>query len=118
MDTQAENVKKQIAKAFALIRYPGDRHIAYHQNCPECDRIRDDFRGQTPATLAKDTIEWHFDSLPLLSDKAFQYFLPAYLFQALNDAQSGVTEMLLYALDSTDKQRVKLFNEDQKQAIL
>ncbi|MBW3635626.1 MAG: hypothetical protein KY445_04050 [Armatimonadetes bacterium] len=117
MEAQSEKIKNQITEAFAQVRYPGDKHIAYHQDCLECDRVRADFRGQSPTTLEKDVIEWHHDSLPLLSPKAYHFFLPAYLFQALDDAHSGVTEMLLYSLDSTEKKRLKLFNKDQKEAI-
>ena len=31
VETRAEEIKNQILKALANVRYPGDKHIAYHQ---------------------------------------------------------------------------------------
>jgi len=40
-------VPESIESAFADVPYPGDDRIADHNNCAECDDVREHFRGAT-----------------------------------------------------------------------
>ena len=113
---QKEEIRNKIKSAFSQVQYPGDKHIAYHQ-CDECERVRGDFRGQSPASLKNEIIEYHYDSIPLFAPKAYQFFLPVYLYYALDNFDSDVTQFLLFNLGSNNEERLKLFSLEQKQAV-
>lgn len=77
-------LKKAIIETFADATAPEEKDIAPH-GCEECQRIRNDLKGQHWQTLPDDILEYHYDSLPLLGPRAFCFFLPAYLLAALKE---------------------------------
>ena len=90
----------RIVAAFRTDAPPPERVVVH--DCDECDRVETDFADELWTDLSLEVIQYHHDSLPLLSPEAFAYYLPAYLSFAANDPHSGVGEMLLYALGPSD----------------
>ena len=62
-------VQESIESAFADVPYPGDDRIAEHQNCPECDDVREHFRGATWRGHTVVELQQYQSVLPL-SDSA------------------------------------------------
>lgn len=76
-------VRESIESAFADVLYPGDDHIADHQDCPECDDVRQHFRGATWRGHTVAELQQYQSVLPLFTPAALQYFLPAYMLVSL-----------------------------------
>jgi hypothetical protein len=72
-----------IEAAFADVAYPGDDHIADHQDCPECDDIRAFFRGKLWRDLRLPELHGFHAALSLFTPQALQYFLPGYMLASL-----------------------------------
>lgn len=70
---------------FAGVPYPGDERIAYSPSAWECDELNADFRGQHWKSVPRDVLRQHSDDLALFSLDGFRFYLPAYLFAALDD---------------------------------
>jgi hypothetical protein len=116
------SIRESIAEAFKDVPYPGDDQIALHE-CAECRQIREDFRGQTPQGLTEAVLERCFDSLPLISPAAFHYFVPAYMFHALDHPDSVVALFACLSLgqsgiDGFYLERFRLFNSQQREATI
>ena len=115
-------LREMIVAAFGEVPYPGDDSIALHE-CAECQDIRRDFQGQSPWTIAPSVLERRYDSQPLLSPQALQYFLPAYMIYALDHPDSEISRFTGYTLapadyDDHDRQRFRLFTTAQKASII
>ena len=115
-------LREMIATAFGQVPYPGNDAIALHE-CLECQDIRRDFRRQSPWTIEASVLERRYDSQPLLSPQAFQYFLPAYMIYALGHLNSLVAQFTQYSLAPTDfddwhRQRFSRFTTSQKASII
>jgi len=89
-----------IEEAFATSGYPGDDHIAHHQNYNPSDgwNCAEVFRGKAwqdvePAALIKCAI-------PFLTPEAFRYFLPAYMLgKLLHPTEADVAgDFIVYSL--------------------
>lgn len=118
-----------IFDAFADVPHPG-RNIA-PCGCWECSEVEKDFQDAVSAsswqTLATSIIERHFSVLALLSPRAFNSFLPAFLVYALqNYNASDVWEWTIYTLtpgkesdNSSEwwRERLHLFTEEQMNVI-
>jgi len=117
-----EELLALIAKAFADVERPGKDEITAHE-CGECDEVREDFGHYTREAIPQKRLEYHASALPLLTAKAVQYFLPAYMAYSVNHLESGVTEYTLYHLSPSDwgtpfwVERFGVFNSAQKAAI-
>lgn len=85
MASNRDEVKAEIEKAFADVPYPGDDRIAYSTTAFECPEINADFRGKHWKEVPREVLQYHHDDLPLFSSAGCQYYLPAYLFAALDD---------------------------------
>ena len=68
---------EQIGKAFADAARPADHALVCHE-CEECNALQDGLRGRSPGELSDEWVERSFDQLPLMSDDAKRYYLPAY----------------------------------------
>lgn len=88
---------QQIREAFAGAVRPADDALVPH-HCHECDTLRGDLCGRTPDELTDDWVERSFDQLPLMSDSAKRYYLSAYLRVAARDAESTVTQFVVFSL--------------------
>ena len=110
-------------EAFKEAPRPAREEITNHRCC-ECDRIRDDFAQYSVTDVPESVIEYHQDSIPLLSPKAFRYFLPRYVQVSCENRESDVTDMLLFNLSPDDPDsefwscRCDDFTESEKQAII
>ena len=76
-------VQESIESAFADVQYPGDDNIATHQDCPECEDVRQHFRGSTWHGHTVAELQQYQSVLPLFTPAAFRYFLPAYMLVSL-----------------------------------
>ena len=92
----ADTLIRRIDAAFSEASYPQGNFICHE--CDECFELYDDIKGCTPAELSDRWIEQSFDKLPLLSDEAKRYYLPAYFRVSVHKPDSLVTQFLLYTL--------------------
>src|SRR5213593_3041622 len=76
-------VQESIESAFADVPYPGDDRIADHKDCPECDDVREHFRGVTWRGHTVAELQQYQSALPLFTPAALQYFLPAFMLVSL-----------------------------------
>lgn len=123
-------VRESIESAFADVPYPGDDRIADHQDCPECDDVRQHFRGATWCGHTVAELQQYQSVLPLFTPAALQYFLPAYMLVSL-DAWSeadmipfSILQMCLPPRSDTDAglhryhdERFSIFTPSQRAAI-
>jgi hypothetical protein len=101
----------------AFTKVPRPEHIIAHE-CDECFKLRDDLQDKQPRQIPDAWIERNFDKLPLLTDEAKQFFLPAYLRVGALAPNSLVSEFVLYTLaDDFRFQPVDGYSLEQKQAI-
>lgn len=97
MDREA--LKLEVLAAFKNVAKPSREEIAPHQ-CLECDELRvalEPYESTNIPHEVLDTCRW---DMPLLSDDAKQYFLPAWLIRSIDEPRSDYTGALLFALDS------------------
>lgn len=78
-------VLESIELAFADVPYPGDDKIAEHKDCPECDDIREHFRGSTWRGHTVDELQQYQSALSLFTPEALLYFLPAFMLVSLGE---------------------------------
>ena len=100
-------VQPQIAELGAAITLwfpqepvPATNEIIEHQ-CAECSQLRDDFAGLRWSDVPRETIDTHFNDLPLFSPVAHRYYIPAYLQRALDpsgDNWHTALDFVIYAL--------------------
>ena len=93
-----ESLKLEVMAAFKSVTKPSLEDIAPHQ-CLECDELRvalDPYESLNIPTEVLDKCRW---DMPLLSDDAKQYFLPAWLLRSIDEPRSDYTSALLFALD-------------------
>src|SRR5437660_639059 len=58
--------------------------------CEEHERVRQDFSGKRWQEVPTQAlIEYHFDTMPLLSDDALRHFLPAFLIASIQPEATG-----------------------------
>lgn len=107
----------QIRAAFATVGRPSWDNIVCH-DCRECYDLRDGLLGFPSAELPDTWFDWNWDQLPLLSDEAKRYYLPAYLCFALRQPKSLAAEFVLYALGSDHRwQPPGGYSEAQRQVV-
>ncbi|HEX8903970.1 MAG TPA: DUF6714 family protein [Longimicrobiaceae bacterium] len=95
---QIAAVRAAVLAAFDGVPLPPGSEIALHP-CDEYAGIRAAFAGQDWRAMPPALIEAHALALPLLSPRAYPYFLGAYLLYALDHFElSGPTEYLVYNL--------------------
>lgn len=87
-----------VESSFPQTQSPPDKCTTC--GCSECCNLDVAFRGREWNEIPDSVIEYEHGSLPLLSDEAFRYFLPAYLHRSIRDDadKTAVPEFLLYAL--------------------
>ena len=96
---------------------PAPDNIVCH-DCQECAALVSDVRGRSPAELSDAWVEKSFDQLPLFSDDAKRYYLPAFLCVAAVRPDSVVAQFVLYSLsDDFRMQPSGGYSERQKQAF-
>ena len=85
--------------AFSSAPRPAAEEITSHRCC-ECDRVRDDFARYSVREVPDDVLSYHGDSIPLLTPKAFRYFMPRYIQFTFEHPDTNATDNLLFNLVS------------------
>ena len=99
LEMDQDALKDEIRAAFRHVDKPDALQIAPHE-CAECDELRNDLHPYDSASVPDAVLDRHVWDLPLLSDEAKQYYLPAWMIRSIEDPESDCTEALLSALDS------------------
>jgi hypothetical protein len=97
MDRESLIIETQAA--FRGVEKPELNDIAPHK-CLECDELRNDLHPYEFLNIPPTVLDKHRWDLPLLSDDAKRYYLPAWILRSINDPQSDYTQALLFALKS------------------
>ena len=114
---ERQDLMKRIQNAFASAPQPSEDEIICH-SCKECLELRDGVYGHTPDELTDSWIEENFDQLPLLSDDAKRYYLPAYLRVSACNPDSTVSQFILFALKDDHRwEPTGGYSSEQRQAI-
>ena len=80
---RSRQLEEGLLRAFDPLPAPPPEDVATHE-CEECNVLRSDLGSKRWDTLADAVIEKHRADLPLLSPKAFAYFIPAFIRYALH----------------------------------
>lgn len=108
---------ERIGAAFADLPMLADDNIICHE-CEVCFRLHENLRGRTPAEIPDAWIEENFSRLPLLTDDAKRFFLPAFFRVAALKPDSDVAVYVLYSLaDDFRMQPSGGYSALQKQAV-
>ena len=91
------SLEARILAAFANVPRPAV--IAPHA-CPECDDLAQALAPHAPSSLPDTVFARHVWDLPLLSDEAKQYYLPAWLLRASAPDGGSACDALVFALES------------------
>jgi hypothetical protein len=95
MDREA--LKLEIGAAFKAVSKPKEAEIAPHE-CLECDELRVALFPYEWSNVPTEVLDKHRWDMPLLSDEAKQYYLPAWLMRSIEEPESDYTDALLFAL--------------------
>lgn len=110
-------------KAFTDALRPSKREITIHR-CYECDKVRDDFAQYSVDEVPDNLMNWHQDSIPLLTPKAFRYYLPRYVKYTCDYIDSNAVDNLLFNLSPDDPNnefwsgRCDEFSHSERKAIV
>jgi hypothetical protein len=96
---ERDALKLETLAAFRHVQKPSAGQIVTHE-CLECDELKNDLHPYDSESVPHRVLDKHLWDLPLLSDDAKQYYLPAWIVRSIDDPQSDYTEALLFALDS------------------
>lgn len=83
MNPRLDALKQQIADAFADVPYPGDNHIVDDPSDWEAADLLTCFKGRHWKELSHEDL--FQNSLTFVGLEAFSFYLPAYLYAALDD---------------------------------
>lgn len=92
-------LKHDVRAAFAALERPGRDALVPHA-CAECKGLADALGAHTAGALPPGLLQKHVWDLPLLSDEAKQYYLPAWLCSSIDEPCSDATDALLMELRS------------------
>lgn len=112
MKDLSDELKVEIVREFPMIICL-DR-AAPHE-CPECDRMSIYLSGRTWREIEFEFAEDFAGSISLLSDGAYQAYLPGWLYAALNDVDGDAAAMLLINL--IDHPRKELLSAAQCETV-
>jgi hypothetical protein len=110
-------------QAFKQAPRPTVHELTPHR-CEECDKVRDDFAPYSVEEVPDEVLNYHGDSIPLLSPKAFRYYLPAYVKFTCENQDSIAADGLLFNLSPNDPSsefwagRTDDFTPEEKEAII
>lgn len=116
---------RKIYEAFSLAPPPDESEITSH-DCCECNEIRSELTQYMRQKIPDSYFKTHSQLVPLLSPKAFRYFLPRIMEFTIQEKLSDLSEFLLYHLGSDEiegeyrdywKERISVFSENEKSII-
>lgn len=96
-------VRKAIEEAFADVPYPGDDAIGDDPAYDDSAKLNRDFKGHHWRRVPQRKLTDHESDLGLFSPKGRQFYLPAYLLGALDDA--CLLNCVVYRLADLDNER-------------
>jgi hypothetical protein len=108
--------------AFAEAPRPSKDEITPHR-CPECDDVAARLAPHNHADVPDADLYFLGDSLPLLSPKAFRYYLPSYVAFCMTHRDSSLDGLINYslapssALDEGDRNRFVYFSPEERSVI-
>jgi hypothetical protein len=85
MKSRLDQLKNLIEQAFADVPYPGDGGIGSNPDDWESAELNEHFRGLHWKDIPRDVLQYHQHDLPSFSPVGLRYYLPTYLFAALED---------------------------------
>jgi hypothetical protein len=113
----------RLYEAFAGAPRPRRDEITPHR-CAECDEVADRLSPHTARAVPHDDMLWLGDSLPLLSPKAFRYYLPGFIEFCLVTPQSSTEAVINYnlapsgSLDVGERDRFAQFTDAERRVVL
>jgi Family of unknown function (DUF6714) len=109
--------------AFADAPRPGPGEITAHR-CDECEEVSARLSRYAASDVPHDDMLWLGDSMPLLSPKAFRYYLPRFIEFCLVTPQSSAEATINYNLapsgdlDVGERNRFAQFNDVERRIVL
>lgn len=95
----ATDLLTQVKEAFASVPKPPVDDIAPHR-CAECDELANDLAPYSAEAMPDAVFSKHVWDLPLLSDEAKHYYLPAWLLRAIPEDAWDSCDALVHALEA------------------
>lgn len=92
--TSKVRVRQAVEQAFADVPYPGDEGIGYNLYDWDGAAINRDFKGYHWRALPRDVLLYHHDDLPMLSKHGRQFYLPAYIREALEGSTEFIDDVV------------------------
>jgi hypothetical protein len=100
MGSRSEQIRQEIEQAFSGVSYPGDDAITRTPGL-EGQQLRENFRGRHWKEVPREVLRYHHDNLAFFTEAGLQFFLPAYLFAALDDFWDVLDFVLSHLLPSS-----------------
>jgi hypothetical protein len=113
---------ERLYRAFAKAPRPAAREITPHR-CHECDEVSARLAPHAFDQVPAEDMYWLGDSLPLLSPKAFRYYLPSFVAFCLRHPESSAEAVINYnlapspTLDEGERDRFAYFAPEEREAI-
>ena len=113
---------KRLYGAFAEAPRPSEKEVTPHR-CGECDEVAARLAPHEHDAVPVADMYWLGDSLPLLSPKAFRYYLPSFVAFCLTHRDSSVDALINYnlapsaSLDEGERDRFGYFSPSERQVI-
>ena len=108
--------------AFAEAPRPSEKEITPHR-CGECDEVASRLAPHEHTEVPDKDMHWLGDCLPLLSPKAFRYFLPSFVAFCLTHRESSLDALINYnlapstSLDEGERNRFAYFSPAERQVM-
>ena len=113
---------KRLYAAFAEAPRPNEKEITPHR-CGECDEVAARLAPHEHTEVPVEDMYWLGDSLPLLSPKAFRYYLPSFVAFCLAHRESSLDALINYnlapsaSLDEGERNRFAYFAPLEREVI-
>jgi hypothetical protein len=113
---------KRLYIAFADAPRPNETEITPHR-CGECDEVASRLARHEHDAVPDEDMYWLGDSLPLLSPKAFRYYLPSFVAFCLAHQDSSLDALINYnlapsaTLDIGERDRFAWFAPEERKVI-
>ena len=114
---------KRLYIAFAEAPRPSEKEITPHR-CGECDEVASRLASHEHNEVPDEDMYWLGDSLPLLSPKAFRYYLPSFVAFSLAHRDSSLDALINYnlapsaTLDEGERDRFTYFSPEERKVIV
>lgn len=81
LPNEANPLVREIHRAFANVKYPGDGAIVYDNSGRhlECNQVAEAFRGKHWSEVTPEILLYHNQAHFFFSPEAYRFYLPAYL---------------------------------------